>query len=76
MFGDLKKASHESLTPVNKPQAISKKPAGSHEPTHEAEEESGEWSDSEGLSGQGSESALAHLRDIESRRIDKPEKAH
>lgn len=61
---------------MKNPQAISKKPAGSPEDINEAEEGTGERPASEGLSGQGSESALAHLRDIENRRIDKPEKAH
>lgn len=75
MFGDGKSQSRE-LTPVNTVQAISTKPAGPHEDTDEAEEQAGDWPDSEGLSGQGSESALAHLRDIESRRIDNTEKAH
>lgn len=60
---------------MNKPQA-SKKLAKSDEESSEAEEQASEWPDSEGLSGQGSESALAHLRDFEKRRIDKPEKAH
>jgi hypothetical protein len=67
---------HQSLTPVNKSQAIRKKPASPHEEPNEADERDNEWPDREGLSGQGSESALAHLRDMESRRIDKPEKAH
>ena len=61
---------------MNKSQAIRKKPAGSDEDSNEAEEQAADWPDSEGLSGQGSESALAHLRDMENRRIDKPEKAH
>lgn len=60
----------------NKPKDIRKKPAVLHEEPNEAHEQPGDWPDSEGLSGQGSESALAHLRDIERRRIDKPEKAH
>ena len=61
---------------MNKTKAISKKPTGSHEETDEAQEQATDWPDSEGLSGQGSESALAHLRDFEKRRIDKPEKTH
>ena len=61
---------------MNRSQAIRKKPAGPHEESNEADEQASEWPDSEGRSGQGSESALAHLRDFESRRIDKPEKAH
>jgi hypothetical protein len=60
----------------DKPKDIRKKPAVPHEESNEAREQSGDWPDSEGLSGQGSESALAHLREIERKRIDKPEKAH
>jgi hypothetical protein len=31
--------------------------------------------DTDGLSGEGAESALAHLRDQENRRLDRPDKA-
>ena len=63
--------------PVNKSQAISKKPTGPpHKETNEVQEQASDPRERERLSGQGSESALAHLRDIERRRLNKPEKTH
>jgi hypothetical protein len=59
-----------------KPIVTRKKPPIHHELIEDPEEQVPPgWPDTDGLSGEGSESALAHLRDQENKRIDRSDKA-
>lgn len=55
-----------------KPIATRKKPPVHHELIEDQEQPGGPEND--GMSGEGAESALAHLRDQESKRIDRSDK--
>jgi hypothetical protein len=55
-----------------KPQVTRKKPP-LHKELDEDPVQPG-WPDTDGLSGEGAESALAHLRDQENKRIDRADK--
>lgn len=56
-----------------KQKVIRKKPPALHKELDEDQVQPG-WPDTDGLSGEGAESALAHLRDQEKKRIDRSDK--
>jgi hypothetical protein len=58
---------------VMKQKVIHKKPPVLPQELDEDQIQPG-WPDTDGLSGEGAESALAHLRDQENKRIDRPHK--
>ena len=63
--------------PASKPRSTRKKPQLAAEPAKKAEpvrQPSAEWADTDGLSGHGADSALAHMKERESRRVDKSDK--
>ena len=55
------------------PKVTRKKLPVHHNELAEDQEQPG-WPDTDGLSGEGAESALAHLRDQEKKRIDRSDK--
>jgi hypothetical protein len=57
------------VVPPMKPIATRRKPPVHHELIEDQEQPG--WPETDGMSGEGAESALAHLRDQESKRIDR-----
>ena len=63
--------------PSSKPRSTRKKTQPSAEPVKLAEpagQPDAEWADTNGLSGHGADSALAHMKERENRRVDKSDK--
>jgi hypothetical protein len=63
--------------PSSKPRTSRKKPQTGADPVKQVEpprQPAAEWADTDGLSGHGAESALAHLKERENRRVDKSDK--